>query len=135
MTASTSSESFQIPLEAAELYESAFVPGFFAQWSPTLCEMAGVRAGASVLDVACGTGIAARTAADRVGPGGKVVGVDLNRSMLAVAERVRPDIEWREADARSLPIGDNAFDVVLCQMAMMFFPDRERAVADMARVD
>ena len=134
MSAAPSSESFQIPIEAAELYESAFVPGFFAQWSPTLCAMAGVGVGSTVLDVACGTGIAARTAADRVGPGGRVVGIDLNRSMLTVAERVRPDIEWREANAISLPFDDEAFDAVLCQMAMMFIPDRERAVTEMARV-
>jgi SAM-dependent methyltransferase len=134
MSTAPSSESFQIPIEAAELYESAFVPGFFAQWSPTLCEMAGVTAGSTVLDVACGTGIAARTAADLVGPRGRVVGVDINRSMLTVAERVRPDIEWRQADAGSLPFDSQTFDVVLCQMAMMFFADREGALAELARV-
>jgi SAM-dependent methyltransferase len=134
MSATSSSESFQIPIEAAELYESAFVPGFFAQWSPMLCELAGVGTGSTVLDVACGTGIAARTAADRVGTSGPVVGVDLNRSMLMVAERVRPEIEWRQADAAALPFDRELFDAVLCQMAMMFFPDRQRAVAEMARV-
>src|SRR5262245_4443413 len=120
--ASTPPDSFQIPIEAAELYESAFVPGFFAQWSPILCDMAGIGEGSSVLGVACGTGIAARTAADRAGPAGRVVGVDLNPSMLTVAARVRPDIEWRQADATALPFGDGEFDVVVCQMALMFMP-------------
>ena len=78
-------ESFQIPIEAAELYESAFVPGFFAQWAPILCEVAGVEPGGAVLDVACGTGIVARTAADIVGPTGTVIGLDVNEAMLAVA--------------------------------------------------
>jgi len=134
MSTTQPSESFQIPLEAAELYEAAFVPGFFAQWSPTLCELAGVAEGHNVLDVACGTGIAARTAADHVGPTGNVTGVDLNQSMLTVAASVRPDIRWRQGDAAALPFDDDSFDVVLCQMALMFFPDREAAIREMARV-
>jgi ubiquinone/menaquinone biosynthesis C-methylase UbiE len=134
MTSTEPSEQFQIPIDAAELYESAFVPGFFAQWSPTLCEIAGVSTGNTVLDVACGTGIAARTAADLVGANGHVVGADLNPSMLTVAARVRPDIEWRQADAVALPFDDQQFDVVLCQMALMFMPDRESAVREMSRV-
>ena len=103
---SGSSESFQIPIEAAEVYEAAFVPGFFAQWAPLLCQAAGVEPGQTVLDVACGTGIVARTAADLVAPGGTVVGVDLNEAMLTVAARVRPDLEWRHGDAAALPFGD-----------------------------
>jgi ubiquinone/menaquinone biosynthesis C-methylase UbiE len=128
------SESFQIPIEAAELYESAFVPGFFAQWAPILCETAGVEPGHHVLDVACGTGIVARTAADIVGPTGAVIGLDLNEAMLAVAVRVRPEVEWRHGDAGSLPFGDGSFDAVLCQMALMFFADRPTAIGEMARV-
>jgi ubiquinone/menaquinone biosynthesis C-methylase UbiE len=127
-------ESFQIPIEAAEVYEAAFVPGFFAQWAPVLCQAARVEPGQAVLDVACGTGIVARTAADLVAPGGTVVGVDLNEAMLAVAARVRPDLEWRHGDAAALPFGGAEFDTVLCQMALMFFPDRAAALAEMARV-
>ena len=51
--------------EIAEFYEAAFVPAFFAQWAPILCHAAGVAPGHRVLDVACGTGIVTRTAADR----------------------------------------------------------------------
>jgi ubiquinone/menaquinone biosynthesis C-methylase UbiE len=127
-------ESFQIPIEAAELYESAFVPGFFAQWAPTLCAAARVAPGQAVLDVACGTGIVARTATDLVGAGGSVVGLDLNEAMLTVARRMRPDIEWRQGDAAALPFTDNAFDVALCQMALMFFADRHHALSEMRRV-
>jgi ubiquinone/menaquinone biosynthesis C-methylase UbiE len=134
MTTTGPSESFQLPLEAAELYESAFVPGFFAQWAPLLCDAAGVGPGHEVLDVACGTGIVARTAAQRVGPGGRVVGVDLNEAMLTVARRVAPQLEWRQGDVARLPSPDGAFDRVLCQMALMFFPDRGAALSEMARV-
>lgn len=127
-------EAFQIPIEAAELYEARFVPAIFGEWAPYLVEAAGVAPGQSVLDVACGTGVVAREAAKRVGENGKVVGVDRNPAMLAVARRLRPDIEWREADAAELPFPDNSFDVVLCQAALMFFPDVARALGEMARV-
>ncbi len=134
MTATEPSESFQIPIEAAELYEEAFVPGFFAQWAPLLCDAADVGPGQEVLDVACGTGIVARTAAGRVAPAGRVVGVDLNEAMLTVARRVAPDLDWREGDVAALPFPDGGFDRVLCQMALMFFPDRAGALREMGRV-
>ncbi len=130
----SSDETFQIPIEVAELYEAKFVPALFAEWAPRLTELAAVKPGDAVLDVACGTGIVARTAAEIVGSGGRVVGVDLNAAMLAVASRVRPDIEWRQGDVAQLPFADAEFDAVLCQMAMMFFPDRARALGEMRRV-
>jgi ubiquinone/menaquinone biosynthesis C-methylase UbiE len=127
-------ESFQIPLETAEMYEAKFVPSLFADWAPHVVEMGDVSAGHSVLDAACGTGIVARTATERVGPNGRVVGVDLNQAMLTVAERVCPGVELRQADITSLPFDDATFDVVLCQMALMFFPDRIAAIREMGRV-
>ena len=127
-------ETFQIPLETAEIYESKFVPALFADWAPHVIDMGDVTAGQSVLDVACGTGIVARTAAKRVGPNGRVVGVDLNQAMLTVAERVCPRLEFRLADVTALPFENATFDVVLCQMALMFFPDRPAAIREMGRV-
>jgi len=129
-----STETFQIPLEAAEVYESKFVPALFADWAPHLVDVAGVAPGQAVLDVACGTGIVARTAAERMKGRGRVVGLDLNEAMLTVARRVRPGIEWRRGDVTETPFPDGSFDVVLCQMALMFFPDRGRALREMARV-
>ena len=134
MDATDTPETFQLPLAAAERYEEAFVPALFAQWAPILCDAASVGPGQRVLDVACGTGIVARTAAERVGPEGVVVGVDLNEAMLEVARRVSPDLELRVGDAADLPFPARDFDAVLCQMALMFFPDRLRALTEMARV-
>jgi SAM-dependent methyltransferase len=137
---STPTESFRIPLEAAEVYEARFVPAIFAEWAPRLVDLAGVAPGWSVLDVACGTGIVARTVAPRVGRTGEVTGVDLNEAMLTVARRAAApsdaaaDIAWRQGDVAELPFADAAFDAVLCQMALMFFPDRVRALAEMRRV-
>ncbi|MGH9244492.1 MAG: methyltransferase domain-containing protein [Acidimicrobiales bacterium] len=131
---SSSTETFQISAEQAEIYETTFVPAVFAQWAPLLLDAAGVEPGQTVLDVACGTGILARTAADRVGATGNVIGVDLNEGMLTVARRVRPDLEWRQGDAADLPFPDDTFDAVLCQSSMMFFPDATGALREMARV-
>ena len=127
-------ETFQITPEQAEAYESLFVPALFAQWTAPMIDIAGIARGQQVLDVACGTGVLARAAADRVGDAGAVVGVDLNPAMLAVAARVRPDLEWREADVADLPFADGRFDAVLCQSALFFFPDVVGALREMARV-
>ena len=99
-----------------------------------LIDIAGVGPGQAVLDVACGTGIVARTATDRLAGSGRVVGVDLNEAMLAVARRLGPELEWQQSDVADLPFPDGSFDAVLCQMALMFFPDRTAALHEMARV-
>jgi SAM-dependent methyltransferase len=127
-------EAFQLSVEAAEVYESSFVPALFADWATHLVKAAGVAAGQVVLDVACGTGAVARTAADRMGGRGRVVGLDLNEGMLTVAGRLRSDIDWRLGDAADLPFEPGSFDVVLCQSGLMFFPDRAGALREMARV-
>ncbi|HEV3472303.1 MAG TPA: ubiquinone/menaquinone biosynthesis methyltransferase UbiE, partial [Actinomycetota bacterium] len=59
-------ETFQLSVDAAEVYETKFVPALFGEWAPYLVEAAGIGPGQSILDVACGTGIVARTAADRI---------------------------------------------------------------------
>lgn len=133
-TTSTTQETFQITAEQAQVYEEHFVPGIFAEWAPRILGHADVRGGDSVTDVACGTGIVARVAAEVVGASGNVVGIDLNPAMLDVARRLRPDVDWRQGDAEALPVPDASADVVTCQMALMFLPDRRRALAEMARV-
>jgi ubiquinone/menaquinone biosynthesis C-methylase UbiE len=130
----TARETFRLSAAAAEMYESQFVPALFAEWAPRLTDLAGVAPGQAVLDVACGTGIVARTVADLQRGKGRIVGLDLNEAMLAVARRVRPEIEWRRGDAVHLPFPEGSFDVALCQMAFMFFPDRAQVLKEMARV-
>jgi ubiquinone/menaquinone biosynthesis C-methylase UbiE len=127
-------ETFQITPEQADAYEQLFVPALFAQWARPMVDIARVAPGQQVLDVGCGTGVAARASADVVGDNGSVVGVDLNPAMLEVAARLRPDIQWRQGDAADLPFESSRFDAVLCQSALFFFPDARGAVAEMARV-
>lgn len=132
--ATTNTETFQIPLEVAETYERDFVPALFAEWAPVTLEGVNLGPGDRLLDVACGTGIVARTAHDRWGEEIAVTGVDLNQAMLTVAARIEPGIEWVEGDVSSLPMEADSFDAATCQMAFMFFPDRRAALAELARV-
>jgi SAM-dependent methyltransferase len=127
-------ETFFITSEQAELYEERFVPALFVHWVDAVLDAAGVRAGQDVLDVACGTGIVTREAAERVGASGRVTGLDLNPAMLAVAARVAPELTWRQGDAAALPFDDDSFDVVTCQSGAMFFPDLTGALCEMGRV-
>ncbi|MDQ3043795.1 MAG: methyltransferase domain-containing protein [Chloroflexota bacterium] len=128
----------QIDLKAAETYERLLVPAMFAPWAPALVDLAGIRAGERVLDVACGTGVVTRLAAERAGDAGPVVGLDINAAMLAVAREHQPtvaaQVEWIEASAIAMPLPDASFDVVLCQQGLQQFPDRPAALAEMRRV-
>lgn len=129
---------WQLVGNAAELYERELVPRFFAPWAADLVELADLRNAERVLDVACGTGIVARLAAQRVGPAGQVTGVDLNAGMVAVA-RSRPSspgaaVTWVEGSALAMNLGDASFDVVLCQQGFQFFPDKPAALREMKRV-
>ncbi len=128
------SETFELTPQQAELYETKFVPALFAEWAPPLVDATGVRRGDSVLDVACGTGIVARTAAGRVGDRGRITGLDLSRAMVEVAARLAPKARFRIGEAERLPFGEDEFDAVLCQASLMFFSDPKAALAEMARV-
>jgi ubiquinone/menaquinone biosynthesis C-methylase UbiE len=132
------SEQFQLSDEAAERYERCAARYILGPWAPLLVDTARPAAGERVLDVACGTGVVARIAAQRVGPAGRVVGVDLNPGMIRVARSlpapVGAPIEWLERSALDLGFDDASFDVVLCQQGLQFFPDKALALREMRRV-
>lgn len=106
------------------------------RWRRRLVAQAGLRAGGSALDVASGTGKVAADLQARVGPGGRVVGVDLSPGMTAVARRryaERDGLEFVVGDALALPTGDGAFDAATIAFGMRNLPDYGRGFAEMAR--
>src|SRR5437763_2547611 len=100
-----------------------------------LVKFANVRAKQNVLDVGCGTGVVAITAA-RIGA--RVQGIDLTPELLERAREnariANVEIDFREGDAEALPFDDAAFDVVLSQFGHMFAPRPDIAIAEMLRV-
>lgn len=120
--------------DAAQAYEALFVPALFEQWAPVVADLAQIPPGERVLDVACGTGVLARHVAGRLGPNGRVVGLDPNAGMLAVARGLAPAIDWRQGVAESLPFPGGSFDAVVSQFGLMFFSDRVQALREMLRV-
>ena len=128
------SEAMQEAVDGARAYEALHVPALFREWTPRVLDAASVREGQRVLDIACGTGVLARDALRRVGPTGKVVGVDPNLGMLAVAREKEPGVDWREGVAEELPVEDGSIDRVVSQFGMMFFRDSLRALRELGRV-
>ena len=117
-----------------EMYEQWLVGPLFQPWAEIILDEVRLSPGDRMLDIACGTGIVARTARKRLGETGYVVGIDVSSDMLAVARAVAPDIDWREGNAAALPLHDREqFDVVTCQQGMQFFPDKAAAAAEMRR--
>ncbi len=125
-----------VPADVGAQYERGLVPIIFAPWAALLIERLDPQPAERVLDVACGTGIVTRLAAERVGPSGTVVGADSSPAMLAAARRASAGmpIDWREADAAALPFADASFDLILCQQGLQTFPDRVGALRQMRRV-
>lgn len=117
-------------------YERYFVPAIGEPVAKDLIRKAELRPGERVLDVACGTGIIARLALQRVGNKGTVTGTDINPGMLAVAKSITSDlpIEWQEANAEDMPFPDDSFDVLFCQMGLQFMEDKPSALKEMHRV-
>ena len=138
MSPSTDQVSFkQYGANAAENYEKYFVPTIGSAFATAVLGAARVQRGEHVLDVACGTGIVSRLAAEQVGPKGTVVGLDINPGMLAVARSNRSSgapIEWHEGNAESLPLKDGSFDVVVSSLGLQFVSDKPAALHEMSRV-
>ena len=122
---------------APENYQRYFVPVIGRPFAEDLIADAGLQPGERVLDVACGTGVVARLAAERVGASGAVAGLDLNPAMLQIARSVPSTgaaIRWYEGSAESMPLQDESFDAAFCQLGLQFMSDKTAALREIRRV-
>ena len=117
---------------AADAYDDA-ANTFWPRFGRATVERLGLPAGARVLDVCCGSGASAIPAAEAVGPGGYVLGVDLAEELLALARakaraRGLNNVDFRAGDMLDLRIRDASFDAVVCVFGIFFVPDMAAAV-------
>jgi SAM-dependent methyltransferase len=123
----------------ADNYARYLAPAVLSVWAIETLQHVQARPNDTVLDVACGTGVVTFDLAQLVGLNGRVVGVDTDRAMLAIAERIRQarsmnQVQLREMDAQALKYPDGVFDHVVCQHALMYFNDKPKAIREMMRV-
>ena len=118
------------------LYETHLVPLIFEPYAVDVGERLVSRSLERVLEIAAGTGVVTRRLASALPDDVAIVATDLNQPMLdqAAAIGVARPVEWRQADAMRLPFKDASFDAVVCQLGVMFFPDKPTAFAEARRV-
>lgn len=120
-----------------ENYDRYLGPALFDPYASDIVERLNVSEGASVLELACGTGIVTRRLRDRLPHSVRLIATDLNEAMILYAARkFGPDesVELKQADATNLPFADESFNAVVCQFGLMFVPDKERAIREAYRV-
>jgi ubiquinone/menaquinone biosynthesis C-methylase UbiE len=118
-----------------EIYERALVGPLFRPFAEKLISLLRPTREDRLIDVACGTGIVARVARERLGPEARIVGVDIAPAMLAVAQSVDRTIDWRQGNATSLPVEPSErFTLLTCHQGLQFMPNKAAAVREMRRV-
>lgn len=117
-------------------YDTYLVPLLFGPYADDLAQRLDGLTGGRVLEIGAGSGVVTRAMARALPAAVEIVATDLNAPMIERAASQLKDrtIEWRVADACALPFDDAAFDVVVCQFAAMFFPDKTAAFREARRV-
>jgi ubiquinone/menaquinone biosynthesis C-methylase UbiE len=123
---------------AADFYDSPPL-SFWNYFGGQTIELLSLPPGSSVLDVCCGTGASALSAAKRIGPRGKVIGVDLSKELLELAEAKAAqqrlgNIQFELGDMLSLRFPSESFDAVVCVFGIFFVPDMAMAVRELWRL-
>ena len=118
------------------LYETHLVPLIFEPYAADLKKRVGSMNVCRILELACGTGVVTRALAAVAKQGASIIATDLNQAMLdeAAAIGTAQSVQWQQADAMALPFPDGAFDAVVCQFGVMFFPDKPSAFSEARRV-
>ena len=117
---------------AADSYDR-FMGRYSAQLAPGLADLAGVRAGQTVLDVGCGPGALTAELVRRLGPDA-VAAVDPSEPFVAAARARHPGVDVRRSAAENLPFPDGTFDAACAQLVVHFMKDPSAGLAEMARV-
>ncbi len=122
-----------------DLLNSMMTAGLHHRWRERAADRAELSPGDSALDVCCGTGDLTLELSGRVSPGGHVVGCDFSEPMLDLArekatERSVDGVRFEWADALQLPYDAGRFDAVTVGFGVRNFADRDRGLAEMARV-
>jgi ubiquinone/menaquinone biosynthesis C-methylase UbiE len=115
------------------IYDRWLVPLLFEPWADDLAARAAALNPSDVLETAAGTGVVTERLA-RLLPNAHITATDLNPAMIERAVERAPRVATRAADAQALPFADAAFDLVLCQFGVMFYPDRIAAQREARRV-
>lgn len=118
-------------------YDRYLGPLLFQPYAEDLAARLQVEENASVLELACGTGILTRVLRTHLPSTVKLIATDLNEPMFRHAAAKFSEgeaVQWRQADACSLPFGDGMFDAVVCQFGIMFVPDKALAAREARRV-
>ena len=119
------------------IYDRYLGPILFQPYAEDLAARLDVTANGSVLELACGTGILTRILRNRLPAPTRLVATDLNEAMMqraAIKFAKEEAVEWRQADACSLPFDDHSFEAVICQFGIMFFPDKIETAREARRL-
>jgi len=120
-----------------QYYDMCLGPAWFDAFAADLAQRLPTKPPGDVLEIACGTGLLTRRVRERLDPSVRLVASDLSKAMLDYARGKLGDangIEWREADAVSLPFHDGEFGALVCGFGVMFVPDKEAALGEARRV-
>jgi len=129
--------TFHLSVKAAEVYEKHRVPAIFAPMAEATLDAVALPPCRTVLDIACGTGVMARSFAARTAAPCRIIGCDLNGAMIEVARANAPNdhhsYEWHTASATEMPVDDDSIDLAFCQHGLQFFPDKQAALKELKR--
>src|SRR5436309_11211293 len=118
-------------------YDEGLGPVVFVDYAADMARRVGARPVSRVLETAAGTGIVSRQLRDVLPANAQLTATDLNPPMVEVARtkfQSSEKVDLRSADAMALPFPDGAFDAVICQFGVMFFPHKAKSYQELNRV-
>ena len=131
-------DAFQLQGNAAKIYEEQKIPAVFGPLVAETLKHIKISADDRVLDIACGTGVVARTITSQTTFKKAIVGIDLNQGMIDTAASLTASsgsaFEWHVGDATVMPFKDGQFSLALCQQGLQFFGDEAAALREFRRV-